>query len=38
MSRDKKQLILDTISDMVSNLLCYDRKEDEYLPRGEQKT
>jgi len=27
-----KQLILDTIEDMVSNLLYYDRKEDEDLP------
>lgn len=28
-----KQLILNKIDDMVSNLLYYDRKEDEDLPR-----
>ena len=31
---DKKQLILNTVSDLVTDLLYYDRKEDEDLPRG----
>jgi hypothetical protein len=31
----RKQLILDTISDAVTDLLDYDRKEDEDLPRGD---
>jgi hypothetical protein len=31
---DKKELILDTITDMVSALLYYDRKEDDELPIG----
>ena len=29
-----KELTLGTIRDLVSNLLYYDRKEDEELPRG----
>jgi len=29
-----KKLILDTVSDMMGNLLYYDRKEDEELPVG----
>lgn len=29
-----KQLILDNVSDLVSNFLYYDRKEDEELPNG----
>jgi len=29
-----KEIILDTITDLVSNFLYYDRKEDEELPRG----
>ena len=29
-----KQLILDTVSDLVSNFMYYDRKEDEDLPKG----
>jgi hypothetical protein len=29
-----KKLILDHVSDLVSNFLYYDRKEDEELPRG----
>lgn len=33
--RSRKQIILDTIDDAVSNLLYYDRKEDEDLPSGE---
>ena len=32
---DKKELILDTISDIIAKFLWYDRKEDEELPRGE---
>ena len=32
---DKKQAILDTVDDLVSNFLWYGRKEDEDLPRGE---
>ena len=35
MSKSRRELILDTVSDLVSNLLWYDRKEDEDLPRGE---
>lgn len=31
---DRKELILDTVSDLVSDFLYYDRKEDEELPRG----
>ena len=31
----KKQIILDTISDMISELLYYDRKEDEELGVGD---
>lgn len=30
----RKQTILNTVDDAVSNLLYYDRKEDEKLPRG----
>jgi hypothetical protein len=29
-----KELIEDTVSDLVSGFLYYDRKEDEELPRG----
>ena len=29
-----KKLILDTVRDLVTNLLYYDRKEDEDLPPG----
>lgn len=29
-----KQLILDTVEDVASNFLYYDRKEDEDLPWG----
>jgi hypothetical protein len=31
---DDKQMIRDTLGDLVSNFLYYDRKEDEDLPRG----
>ena len=31
---DRRQLILDTVSDLMSNLLYYNRKEDEELPVG----
>ena len=31
---DLKQSILNTVSDCVSDLMYYDRKEDEELPRG----
>jgi hypothetical protein len=34
MSDDIKSSILDTVDDSVSNLLYYDRKDDEELPRG----
>ena len=30
----RKELILANISDLVSDLMYYDRKEDEELPRG----
>ena len=30
----KRQRILDTVIDMVTDFLYYDRKEDEELPRG----
>lgn len=30
----RRQAILDTIDDLVSDFLYYDRKEDEDLPRG----
>lgn len=33
--KSRKELIQNTITDMISNFLFYDRKEDEYLPRGE---
>jgi hypothetical protein len=29
-----KQIILDTVSDLVADFLYYGRKEDELLPRG----
>lgn len=32
---DRRQHIINTVSDMVGSLLYYDRKEDEDLPRGE---
>jgi len=33
--KTKKQLILDTVTDMVADFLYYDRKEDEDLPVGD---
>lgn len=30
----RKEYILATVSDLVSDLMYYDRKEDEELPRG----
>lgn len=30
----KKQVILDTLEDLVADFLYYDRKEDENLPQG----
>lgn len=30
----QKELVLNTVVDLVSNFLYYDRKEDEDLPRG----
>lgn len=33
-STERRGLILDVISDLVSKFLYYDRKEDEELPRG----
>jgi hypothetical protein len=35
MTSERKQLILDTIDDLVANFLYYDRKEDEDLPLHE---
>jgi hypothetical protein len=32
---DRRELILATIDDAVTDLIYYDRKEDEDLPRGE---
>ena len=32
---ERRQIILDTVDDLVADLLYYDRKEDEELPRGE---
>lgn len=35
MNRDvRRQIILDTVSDLVADFTYYDRKEDEELPRG----
>ena len=31
---NKVKIIRDTIEDLVSNFMYYDRKEDEELPRG----
>lgn len=31
---ERKETLLDEISDLVSKFLYYDRKEDEELPRG----
>lgn len=33
--KTRRQLIIDTIDDLVSSFLYYDRKEDEDLPRDE---
>jgi hypothetical protein len=30
----RREHILGTVTDLVSDFLYYDRKEDEYLPRG----
>ena len=35
MIETRKQLILDSVGDLVGDFLYYDRKEDEWLPRGE---
>jgi len=32
--RTRREIILDTVSDLVGKLMYYDRKEDEDLPRG----
>jgi hypothetical protein len=32
--KSRRSLILDTVTDLVSNFLFYDRKDDEDLPRG----
>jgi hypothetical protein len=32
--KPRRELIHDAISDLATDLLDYDRKEDEYLPRG----
>jgi len=34
MMKVKKQIIIDTVTDMVTDLLYYHRKEDEDLPVG----
>lgn len=34
MTKTRRQHILDTVDDLVTNFLYYDRKEDEELPRG----
>lgn len=31
----RREMILDTVADLVADFLCYGRKEDEDLPRGE---
>lgn len=33
MKNEIKQIILNVISDLVSDFVYYDRKEDDYLPR-----
>ncbi len=35
MKHERKQLILDSVSDLAKNLVDYDRRDDEELPRGE---
>lgn len=37
MASDKRQVILDTASDLMASFLYYDRKENESLGRGEIK-
>ena len=32
--RTRREHILDCVEDLVGKLMCYDRKEDEDLPRG----
>lgn len=32
--KDRKAVVLDTLSDLVGQFLYYDRKEDEDLPTG----
>lgn len=32
--KTKKEILADTVADLVGQLLYYDRKEDEELPRG----
>lgn len=34
MAKTQKQVVLDTVSDLVGNFLYYQRKEDEDLPVG----
>jgi len=34
MAKTRREIILDTISDSITDLFYYDRKEDEDLPRG----
>lgn len=34
MKKDKRQLILDTLSDLLTQFFYYDRKEDDRLPVG----
>ncbi len=33
--KTRREIVKDTISDLVGNFLYYDRGEDEELPRGE---
>lgn len=32
--KTRREHILDVVSDLVADFMCYDRKEDEDLPRG----
>jgi hypothetical protein len=32
--KPRRELILDAVSDLATDPLNYDQKEDEYLPRG----
>lgn len=34
--KPRRELILDAVSDLATDPLNYDQKEDEYLPRGDR--